>query len=411
MDWLVWLGQASGGVATPVSTGSAPTSLPAGAGLAPVWVYLFLIGFGVCLSVAAFVLALRGRQDRWALIKSVAGGTLTSGAVAALGNEIGGLSGVRLTWMEAAIVSGLGFLGGFVLVAIIFLIGFHVWIIVPLRRRYGDAYAAEVRIAFFGGQIPLNDMVNVARRQEQIDEAWDEFCLAVVDALQAMLPPVKDVTRLVSGFTLAFRGKDNPAIRSIGEQPTFDFLSSVFERPLAVLSSRMSNTKFNFTLWRIDELDGTLEHMATFPRRAQPTFKEPLPIWKDRTRSAVATLAGKSMLVHQYLTLRADQVADEKLIPRGLGTRYEEIACMPVPPRGVHGCPWAVLCLENRGGLIPLRSDTVQHLMGKLADAVAVCEPMFKRRTIGELTAGQVGAKREAYDIAGEKGKGATPTK
>ena len=82
-------------------------------GALPAWtVFVFLVLMGVLIGAGCIALVLRDRRDKWALLKSIGAGTITSSLLAALGTRIGGVRSVDLTWIEAGILSGLGFCVG-----------------------------------------------------------------------------------------------------------------------------------------------------------------------------------------------------------------------------------------------------------------------------------------------------------
>lgn len=344
----------------------------------PIWViYATLIGFGVLVSFAALYYALRTRKSPLSYIKGLIGGIASSSTLAAISTQIGGLQQSRLTWIEAGIVAAGGFIIGAILFGVLFVVLANHWIIKPLKTRYGVGYAIRVKLALFSGVEPIADLLKGIARRSDTDAVWDEFCVAVTDMSLEMRNEV--VEDMVDLFSLGM-GENYDA------EDAIQILRDLLEPHLQSLAAKLSRTTLNFTVWRINESDRSLDHLASFPDGNLHMAKKGLSIWKDpKQMIEPGSLAGRALLENQYCHVRAGEKDSAYCEKRRLGTAYDAVGCIPISQRPLSEAPWGVLCVESRDGTIPLDSHSVRHLMGRLAGLVGSLSPAIANRTIDEV--------------------------
>lgn len=342
---------------------------------------MFAIGFVIGMTTLVYVL--KDRRDKWAPIKSLAGGTISAGALAALSTKIAGIRTVDLTWMEAVVLSGGGVLSGIVFMGVTAAIYFHVLILRPIQSRYGRAESARIRVAFWSGTIALRQLLSMTIDQKSSDEAWDEFCIALIEVVNKFSVDGANSSDSELMAKMIDKGLVDEKAR---ELLTVNALDKLFKPPIERLSARLNHTRLNFSVWRIDADEPRLEHLMSFPSEVQHAHKDPLPIWKDsRTQADCASVGARSILEHAFVANTTEEAQSQKYNLRGMGLRYDEVAGIPLAPSGDRGSAWGVICVEKRGGVIPLKSETVKMILGRLAEVLGPSERILKRRTLKEL--------------------------
>ncbi|MBC7834176.1 MAG: hypothetical protein H7Y88_03630 [Phycisphaerales bacterium] len=346
--------------------------------LTPVTVGTFFVGLGLAGGAAAAWYTMKVRKNPGALAKGVLGGVSISTVMAAMGTKVAGV--FPLTWAEAAVLTGSGFLVGVSVGLIAICLGIYLLIVKPLCNRFSRPHGVRVIVELLTGIESLRTWVQHSLAAIAADESWDEFASAVL-TLQERLSMERE-EGFFSDFMTAY---ETPALDR-ADPVTIKFISRVLSPPVEQLTSRLVRTNLHFTLWRVAANEDSLEHLVSLPSETNPSYgrgtKEPLPIYVNRESGS---LAARAMLRRRYEFVKASGSPLPRRWPRrSLGKTYDAVAAMPVPCDGSEA-PWAVICMEVRGGTISIESRTMQHLLGLLSGVVLDVQDRLKKRDIEEV--------------------------
>lgn len=341
---------------------------------------------GVLLGAAAVLFFARFRQKAYALLGSIIAGGFTSSVVGALGSRIAGI-GFRLTVAEASLFILTWFAIG---VFISLVLGYY-WIdrkfVAPLVRKYGPLTGARTWAEFWAGPEMFQKWIERTTRMEDADPAWDQFACAtrvLHDEMGNNLPIE------LSAFSLsALSSKPGVHGDVQNEVNAIRTLRDVLGPPIESFCARLDLTTFNFTVWRISRSNSTLEHLVSIPmdhgHESGHGHPAPLPMFGPQGRSQAGCLAAKALMDGVYRSLSPDCPGEAHWPARQLGSSYDSVGAMPVPCDGTNQSPWAVVCVERRGGTIPVSSHAVRLVVGALANAVNVLEPFVHERSLSDI--------------------------
>ena len=138
-------------------------------------------------------------------VQGLLGGSAASAIVATVGTQIGGGNSVGLTWLDAAVWSGLGFVIGVIVWALGLALLLQIFVIKPLVKRYGIGYGSRIRLALFSGHESVTDLLKRIARRHDADFVWDEFAVASLNFF-AEIDGVADMA------TLLYEGTDDVLI-------------------------------------------------------------------------------------------------------------------------------------------------------------------------------------------------------
>lgn len=368
-------------------------SLAQGARLLPAWFPLIAFALiGALLAVAVLGYLFRTQRNPTTLLKALGGGSISAAGLGAMGTRVAGLE-AEVTWTEAALVTTSAFvvICGILTITLLFL--FWLMIVRPIKRRLGAQHATRVWVEFLAGMDPLKDWIRETIRTVQADQAWDEFTCGFAEVIEEL----NDLERHqeVLGGTVAIMKATSPS-EARADEMSIKVLKDMLGRTIEHLSSRMTQTTLNFTVWRVATGAPELEHLLSLPvdhgHELGHGHKPRLPVWhRNVSRDANGCLAAAAMLAAEYMMTKALPDKNDKSTQfsrrwprRQLGIKYDAIAAMPVPCDGGDVRPWAVICVESRDGSLPLEGHAIRMLMGLLARVVDATRPLLFRRTIDD---------------------------
>lgn len=374
-----------------VSQGVAPLTAQPNVAAAPAsngvltigWAFFLLaivIG-GVTLGFVYFFF--RTKRRDWSAAYSLLSGGFASGFFGALGSQIKGLA-FTITWAEGAVVSLALFVGWFVVWSLIAVVLYEIFIVSPLRNRFGAAIGVQARLDLIEGIDSLRKNVSKLSSFNSADKVWDEFSCAFNEVSLSLEPAVRTAKLNASGLHLMQLLK--PGTTSYEE--VVAMLRKAIATEVNAFCARLSHSTLNFTVWRVAKDRDELEHILSLPvepgHEAGYGKKTPLPIWSDSHKSHHGSLAAKVMLNGKFDAMTEEVGWDEKWPRRHLGSDYSSVAAMPIPCDSDSDSPWAVVCVENRDGALPLTSNAMRQLLAWIARAVQTTEWKTRLRTIDE---------------------------
>ncbi|MGJ8635552.1 MAG: hypothetical protein ACSHX5_01720 [Phycisphaerales bacterium] len=354
-------------------------------------IWIFFIGFGFVLAGAAMFYAFRRRQDPLAYVKGLVGGSSISVILAALGAQVGGENRLGITWLDAVVISGIGFVGGSIFIGILVAFLIEYYVTKPLLKRYGIGYGIRVRLAALTGTEQFRDLLSKIARRHDADAVWDEFSIAMRYFFDEM-EFIGEISSLLPAATVQseVENEDIELAFDVFEEDALDYLRICLSEPLKNLASKLTRTSINFSIWRISDTTPELIHLVSFPKEKLHAQKRPLPIWKDsKSRLQPGSLAGESLIKGQYLSVaisskKQPKYLKDKLIRRNYGKAYDAIGCMPLPLDNAES-PWGILSVVNYDGTIPLHSESMKAVMDTLANVVEETGYAAGHRTFSEL--------------------------
>lgn len=353
-------------------------------GRLPWWlIWGFFALFGFVASIPALYYAVKLRENAMSLAQALGGGAVTSTGLAAFGAALGAqIEGVtpNITWAEAAVLAGLGFLVGSILCPCAGILAIWVMVIRPIGRRFGAKQAARGWVELFSGSKPLIDWSRELVRAIDVEEAWDEFACAAQDVHDRFEHAPGEAQMLMKLFGKVTTQQSNDKY----EQQAIRLVRNLLEPLIKTLTARLTRTTLNFTVWRVHENENALEHLISFPMEISSEKKDPLPIWSDTRKADTACLAADAMRRRKYMVVYADEQWPTHWHRRRLGESYDAVGCMPIPNDHEDRSPWGVLCIEIREGAISLRSDAMRLLAGRLAEAVERSEKYIRKRSLDD---------------------------
>lgn len=375
------------------SVNTEPLASAATASLAPTWVFVFMALLGFVASLAAIAYVFKSRQNALALVKGIGGGGIASTVVAGLGAQIGGIP-LSLSWLEAVIFTGVFFLLGLVVWGGLGVTTLYFLVMRPLQRRYGKSQASRAWVEFATGATPFGKWIEDIVGNPTLDNMWDEFACASLQLHTDLQGAPAESGIVFEYLTSITRKAGGPPQERTGGGVSLStairLVRSRLEKPVEVLAARLTTTNLNFTVWRVHPEDDVLEHLASFPveagHEAGMGSKRPLKIWSDDRKTKSGSLAGEALLRREYLVLRSEEIP-RHWEQRGLGRDYEAVGCMPIPCDGPSSSPWGAVCVEIRGGRLPLESNSMRRLAAQIARTIQKAGSSVSARTIDDTRA------------------------
>ena len=348
------------------------------------WVLAFLVSVGALFAVIAVTLAFKYRRNLPSSIGYLGGGVSVTAVLSAMGTQINGLP-IQLSIAGAIAIAGTSFITTSLAASLALLVFIHWVIISPIRKRYSYLDGAKAWAIILSGRQSISEWLRHGHEAEAVDRAWDEFACVISEVRPSLEDDLADDA---GGFLQLLREATNgdPEQPPVALQEIFALISEAFELTVCEITQRLTLTTLNFTLWRIDEDKKSLAFIQEFPARfAEPHTgrrRDNLPIWKGPFHVFSGSAASYAMLTEQYVVVHERDV-HLNWERRQLGRMYKEIGCLPLPWDG-SSPPWGVLCVENRQGLVPLKSNAVRAMMTQLGTAIVSVSPTSRLGNIDE---------------------------